>query len=185
MGSSLDHDPAFIPLDVALSRLPLESPERSAWPALAGRLQHLAARNAPARRRPSWPFAAALAASLLALALIPRGAGDPQTAPQGTALAPTANLAPLMAESARLEALIAASDSRTSSATAAVFALELEDRLQQLDASLADGSLDAARRQALWQERVGLLRDYAGFESTRRWYAAEGRNLDVSLVAAY
>ena len=51
-------------LGEALARLPLEAPARSAWPALARRLE-------PDRHRLRWPLA--LAASLLALMLLPRG----------------------------------------------------------------------------------------------------------------
>ena len=173
-------DAGGIPLGAALAELPLATPDASAWPMLATRLAN---RQATAPRR-IWPFAAAVAASLLALALLPRGG---VLAPENSTGAPVAATIPLdrlIAESARLESLISSSDVVSSSASAAVLSLELEERLQQLDARLA-AAPDDAERQSLWQQRVALLRDYAGFESTRRWYAAEGRNLDVALVAAY
>lgn len=174
--------PSFIPLAEALAQLPLESPNASAWPLLQARLQAASKR----RTHPRWPWAAAMAASLLALALLPRGIDAPPVAADGNrALATSTSLDQLMAESARLESLVTASDPGTSSASAAVFGLELEDRLQQIDGQLAVRDLGDADRQSLWRQRVALLRDYAGFESTRRWYAAEGRSLDVALVAAY
>jgi len=181
-------EPASIPLAEALAQLPVAMPDRSAWPMLATRLAgnappEVAGKSAPRR----WLLPAALAASLLALALLPRGvAVVPGIQPGATgAVANTSSLTQLMAESARLESLISASDANTSSASAAVLSLELEERLQQLDASLTANTLADTERQSLMQQRVALLRDYAGFESTRRWYAAEGRNLDVALVAAY
>lgn len=192
MADSNHCEPVFIPLADALAQLPLEAPSSSAWPALAAHLanparpMHSRAMGIQARRTPStrnalhrWPFAAALAASLLALALLPRGISDHPDA------APASTIGPLMAESARLETLISGGDAVTSSASAVVLSLELEDRLQQIDSQLTAGPHSAAEQHSLWRQRVALLRDYAGFESTRRWYAAEGRSLDVALVAAY
>ena len=196
------HDPNFLTLGEALAQLPLAAPDASAWPALAARLARSATPAAasttgfqsrhslsslPARPR-RLALSMALAASLLALALLPRGldqATQAVRAPAATAVASTRSLDQLMAESARLETLITASDAVASSASAAMLSLELDDRLQLLDSRLAGSTLGDAERQSLWQQRVALLRDYAGFESTRRWYAAKGRNLDVALVAAY
>jgi len=175
-----------IALADALRALPLETPERSAWPALAARMGE---RNTPRRRMPRWPYAAA-AAALLALALLPRGGswtGD--TTPLAHAPASAANtgrLAALMTESAQLERLVAAAnDDGASSGSTAALGLQMEDSLQRLDASLNSNSLSEQQQFALWQQRVNLLRQIASLETSRHYYAAEGRALDVTLVAAY
>lgn len=169
-----------IPLRVALAGLPLESPERSAWPLLAARL------STPVRRRPRWPYA--LAASLLALALLPRGLPPTTQQPESATsvvVSQSVELAALMSESARLERLItAANDDGASSATATALSLELEARLHSLDSEL-EANRDQGRQLALWQQRVQLLRDVAAVETSRHYLAAEGRHLDVALVAAY
>jgi hypothetical protein len=183
-----DHEfnPTRIPLAQALAALPLETPDRSAWPALAARL-------GKRRRMPRWPMA--LAAGLLALALLPRGwYSDPSAAgPSQAGVAATATiaaesrgqLASLMSESARLERLVsAASDDGASSGSAAALSLALEDKLAALDAELEAGP-DAATQLSLWQQRVELMRNIAAVETSRHYLAAEGSNLDVALVAAY
>lgn len=172
-----------IPLGAALAALPLESPERSAWPLLAARL------SAPPRRRPNWPrLAFALAAGLLALALLPRTLPPSAQQPASTTnvvVSQSVELGALMSESARLERLItAANDDGASSATAMALSLELEARLHVLDHEL-EANRDQGRQLALWQQRVQLLRDVAAVETSRHYLAAEGRNLDVALVAAY
>lgn len=179
-----------IALADALRSLPLETPDRSAWPALAARL---AEQRKPARRAARWPYAAA-AAALLVLTLLPRGgvltseAGLATHAPAITPItAPTsAKLIALMNESAQLERLLAAADDDgASSGSTAVLGLQLEDSLQHLDASLNSARLDDQQQLALWQQRVNLLRQIASLETSRHYYAAEGRSLDVALVAAY
>lgn len=177
-----------IPLGQALAALPLEAPDRSAWPLLAAKLH-------PRRRLPRWPVA--LAAGLLALALLPTGwlpgtsetptAETPIQAPTRgpTASAQRLELAALMSESARLERLVAsASDDGASSGTAAAMSLELEDELRALDAEL-EANRDPARQLALWQQRVQLMRDVAAVETSRHYFAAQGGNFDVALVSAY
>jgi hypothetical protein len=169
-----------ITLGAALAGLPLENPERSAWPMLAERLS-------AKKRRARWPFA--LAAGLLALMLLPIGL-PPSTTQQtastnGVVVSQSIELASLMSESARLERLVAAAnDDGASSATAAALSLEYEDRLHALDAQL-EANRDQGKQLALWQQRVQLLRDVAAVETSRHYLAAEGRNLDVALVAAY
>lgn len=175
---------AQIPLAQALVSLPLETPDRSAWPALAARI---------AKRRPvsRWPMA--LAAGLLALALLPRGwysnpsptNPEPTDAASAAAGESRAQLAALMSESARLERLMsAASDDGASSGSAAALSLVLEDKLTALDAELEAGP-DPAIQLSLWQERVDLMRNIAAVETSRHYLAAEGSNLDVALVSAY
>lgn len=183
-----DHEfhPPRIPLTQALAALPLETPDRSAWPTLAARL-------GKRRRIPRWPMA--LAAGLLALALLPRGwYSDPSAIkPSPTDATPLAasagesraQLAALMSESARLERLLsAASDDGASSGSAAALSLALEDKLMALDAELETGP-DPATQLSLWQERVDLMRNIAAVETSRHYLAAEGGNLDVALVSAY
>jgi hypothetical protein len=180
-----DRPEAGVPLATAFAALPLEAPERSAWPQLRPRLVPPA--QAPARR---WAWQLALAAGLLAWMLAPRsppppGAGATAASATAGAAATTADLATLMSESARLERLVAASsDDGASSASTAALGLELEDRLHALDAEL-EASRDPARQLALWQRRVQLLRNVAALEASRHYLASEGRNLDVALVAAY
>jgi len=173
----------------ALNALPMEMPERSAWPALAARLDQ---RRKQARRMVRWPFAAA-AAALLALALMPRGGtltGDDAAGPHNVATSATATntarLAALMTESAQLERLLAAAnDDGASSGSTAALGLQMEDSLQHVDASLNSGALTDKQQFSLWQQRVNLLRQIASLETSRHYYAAEGRNLDVALVSAY
>jgi hypothetical protein len=171
----------FLSLTEALSRLPLEAPERSAWPMLTSRLQ-------TRQRRPRWPFAAAAAAALLALAFVPRHAS---VVPITTTTMPAttitnAHLPALMDESARLERLLgAARDDGASSASAAAMSLILEDRLSALDAQLQSQAIAPARQLALWQQRIVLLREAASLEASRQYLAANGQNLDVALVATY
>lgn len=181
-----DHqfNPPQIPLAQALASLPLQTPDRSAWPALA-------ARAGKRRHGSRWPMA--LAAGLLALALLPRGwYSDPSPTDQPQASASSvaagesrAQLAALMSESARLERLIsAASDDGASSGNAAALSLALEDKLTALDAEL-EASPDPAIQLSLWRERVDLMRNIAAVETSRHYLAAEGGNLDVALVSAY
>ena len=172
--------PPGIPLGTAFAHLPLETPERSAWPALARRLE-------PGRSRLRWPLA--LAASLLALSLLPSGLPVPGSESNptaaGTAAAQSVELAELMTESSRLERLIAvASDDGASSATAAAFSLELGERLHALDSEI-EANRDPDRQLQLWQQRLKLLRSVAAVETSRHYLAAEGRNFDVALVSAY
>jgi len=112
-----------------------------------------------------------------------------ETAPTPQALASTDSdaiaqrIGELQAQSAQLEALIAASrDDRVASATAAVMSSELDQRLGLIDATLISAPLPASQRLSLWQQRVGTLRALAGVESTQRWFAAQGERYDDALV---
>ncbi|MGO1003052.1 hypothetical protein [Lysobacter sp. CA196] len=92
-------------------------------------------------------------------------------------------LGELQAESAQLETLIALTrDEQVGSATATVMSSELDERVRLIDATLIAGSLPAAQRLSLWQQRVGALRTLAGVESTQRWFAARGERYDDALV---
>jgi hypothetical protein len=184
MAERESQDPAglAVPLGLALAQLPMEVPERDAWPQLSARLA--------ARRRPSrWPLALA-ASLLLGLLMLPRpsdapGKPDLATQPAAGSGAPDARLAPLMAQSASLERLLAAADDGGGgSASATALSLAYEDQLHSLDAELA-ANTDPARALPLWQRRVELLRSVAAVETSRRYLAAQGGNFDVALVAAY
>jgi hypothetical protein len=101
-------------------------------------------------------------------------------APAKTAADP---LPELYSESAQLEALLAvARDDRVSSAGAALLSDELDAQVAAVDASLARPGLDGGERLRLWQARVDALRQAAGFESTQRLLASQGRS-DVMLVS--
>lgn len=190
MADLTTHDDGIALAD-ALRALPLELTEHSAWPMLAARIEQ---RRAHARRRMLWPYAAA-AAALLVLALLPRGGvvshDTTTTAPHSVASASNttpaaARLNALMSESAQLERLVAAAnDDGASSGSTALLGLQMEDSLQHVDASLNSGTLTDKQQLALWQQRVNLLRQIASLETSRHYYAAEGRSLDVALVAAY
>lgn len=165
----------------ALRALPLEAPELSAWPVLQARLQ---------RRRwhAHWPWALAAAATLAAVMVLPLrdGAPTPDAGPPMPMLADTNPLLELMNESAQLEQLLTAlRDPDVGSAQATLIGLEFEDRLAQIDARLTQPGLAEDERLTLWRQRVSLLRDYAGVESTRRYLASEGERLDGSLVAVF
>lgn len=182
----------------AFAALPLETPDRSAWPALAARIDSAAAPAHRGLRQRRWLFALAAAAALAVVALMPRALQGPDGAPSSPALATTpasATPAPattadpldaLMAESARLEYLVQAvsADAMASGSTAAL-AVEYESRVQQIDAALSDPSLAAADRTALWSRRVDLLREYAGLQGTAQWLAAQGGEFEGDLVAVF
>ena len=100
-----------------------------------------------------------------------------------TSATPTSKLDALYTESAQLEALLAvARDDRVSSASAALLSYELDARIVAIDASLARTDLTDDERLQLWQARVDALRQAAGFESTQRLLASQGRS-DVMLVS--
>ncbi|KFL36557.1 hypothetical protein [Arenimonas donghaensis] len=176
-------------LSEAIARLPLEAPERSAWPQLAERFD--AVRTRP--RGPRWPFAlAAAAAAVLALALVlpmprDRNPAPAQETPAVVAVpAEAGDLDELMAESAQLEALLATvSRHEVGSANTLLLGLELEDRIARLDDALASPELSESERTALWRERVTTLRDYASLQGTAQWVAVQGGQLDGPLVATF
>ncbi|HEX4853341.1 hypothetical protein [Arenimonas sp.] len=174
------HDPG-LPIAEALRQLPLETPDRSAWPPLQ---QRLAARQHKTRIR--WPFALAAAAVLALAALLPGRIATPPVAPDPVATAAAPDVDALMAESARLEHLVSVvSPQGMASASGTLLGLEFEDRLQQIDTALSDPALGPDGRAALWQLRVSLLREYAGFQGTRQYLAADGDTVDGALVATF
>ena len=184
----------------AFSALPLEAPERSAWPQLAARID---AAQKPARadaRFRRWLFAGAAAAAIAAVAVMPREiaapfgvdatpavAGTPPAAAATPDAAPAAfDVDSLMAESARLEYVLQqVGNDGGGSASAMALTLELEARVQQLDVALSDPALTAEQRTDLWSRRVGLLRDYVAVQGTEQWLATQGQDYDGDLVAVY
>jgi len=176
----------------AFAALPLETPERSAWPVLAARIDAAAAARRTPRRR-GWLLAVAAAAALGAIALLPRGVHDTVSPPPAATVATTpvpaaqpATLDELMAESARLDYFVqTVSDDQANSAAATALALEYEARVQGIDSALSDPGLSADARADLWTRRVDLLREYAGLRGTTQWLAAQGNELDGDLVAVY
>ena len=59
---------------------------------------------------------------------------------------------------------------------------ELDARVAAIDAMLSRSDLADADRLQLWQARVEALRQAAGFESTQRLLASQGRG-DAMLVS--
>lgn len=174
----------------AFAALPLEEATTDGWAAVAQRL------DARRRRVRRWlPLAAAAALALAVVpAWLPKTVDDtPSNRPPRIDVAargPDVQPAPaattlehLYAESARLESLLQyARDNRVASGAAAVMSAELDARLGTIDAQLMQPGLDRVRKRQLWDERVRVLRTFAGFESTRRWLAANGERYDGALV---
>ena len=166
----------------AFAALPQERPEGDAWPAIAARL--------PARPRAQWPVRIAVAAALALAVIVPLRLmgpvpGQPTPADLATTTAPASTdpLDALQAESAQLESLLSvARDDRVSSGAAAEVAVDLDRQLARIDANLAQPDLPRERQLALWQARVDALRASVGFESERRWLAAQGERYDGALV---
>ncbi|BCT92765.1 hypothetical protein LYSHEL_17890 [Lysobacter helvus] len=166
----------------AFAALPLERPDRDAWPDIAPRLR--------VRARPQWPVRLAIAAALVLVLIVPlRLLGPmPAVAPNvvattATATTPADPLVALQSESAQLERLLdVARDDRVSSGAAAEVAVDLDRQLARIDAALARSDLPRDRQLTLWQARVDTLRESVGFESTRRWLVAQGERYDGALV---
>ena len=165
----------------AFAALPLEQPAADSWSRVAAHLD--------ARKRTRWPAWLATAAVLLLAIALPWRMSQHDTAisPNSSAkpapVAATDTLEQLYAESAQLEALLAmARDERVSSGSAAAVADDLDRQLASIDAALMQPDLPQARQLALWRERVETLRSVVGFESTRRWLAAQGERYDGALA---
>lgn len=109
----------------------------------------------------------------------------PVTTDSVAAAIPATDAVPsLQAQSARLEALVAiARDERVGNASSELLSAELDAGIAAVDASLSHDDLDDTRRQQLWQQRVELLQQLAGVESTARWLAAQGMSNETALVS--
>lgn len=167
-----------IPLDQAIAALGLETPVRSAWPALA---THLRTRQRRSRRRNLLALAAA--ASLALLALVPALRLTEPTRPAMDAGGET--LAALMAESAVLEAQLEDDETLPLPAPIATISLEVEGQLRSVDALLSDPNTGATDLPELWRQRVALLHDLNRLQSARFELASRGHSLDAALVVAY
>src|SRR5690606_775606 len=173
----------------AFAALPPESPPPGGWRALSARLDARAGGSPAVRVRRRWPLWAASAAALaLAIALPWRMSDEmtPSPRPETDVAVATASVDPLeqlYAESAQLESLLAvARVDRVASATAAVLGDVFTDQLAAIDARLARPGLSRDAQLSLWQLRVDGLRTLTGFESNRRWLAAQGGRYDAALV---
>ena len=170
----------------AFAALPLEQPPGDGWSRLDTRLH--------ARRRPQWTRRLAIAAALLVAVALPWRLYTSQDLPAaGTASVATSQSAPassqaasldsLYAESAQLESLLQyARDDRVSSGAAAALSAELDARIAAIDSALIQPGLSPERQLWLWRNRVEALRSLTGFESTRRWLAANGERYDGALA---
>lgn len=136
------------------------------WAAIAARLHEP---KAPARAwpRPSWRTAAAVCGALaiaVGLALF-NGSTPMPVQPNAGAAATEPNdqaVAALMAESKRLERLLAAipQESRVARGATVMTTAGLEDRIEWVDLAIGDGAArdpDPAAVAPLWRQRVDLL----------------------------
>jgi len=163
-----------IDIDRAFARLPQAAPARSAWPLIAARLR---------RRRRVWPAWALAAAATVAVAVLLPALRVESPGVAGPAA--DAELAQLMARSARLEAGLADERSLPFSAPIVALSLDIEDRLRLIDAELGLAPRDPAATTALWRERVALLDELAQLQRGGIELAEQGRTLDAALVVAY
>ncbi len=174
----------------AFAVLPPETPPGDGWARLSARLD--------ARRKPRWVQRFAIAAAVTAAVALPwslrdRLAPSAEQAPAAVATTPAPEQAPsaqteptleqLYAESARLEALLQyARDDRVASASAAALSSEMDARVATIDRALMRPGLSPEQQLWLWRNRVDALRTQAGFESTRRWLAANGERYDGAVA---
>ncbi|MBP6749802.1 MAG: hypothetical protein KA144_09190 [Xanthomonadaceae bacterium] len=92
----------------------------------------------------------------------------------------------LYAASAQLETLLTYTrDPRVETGPAAALASQIHTRLAKIDARLAMPGLSENEQHALWQARVGTLRQALAFESEQRALAAEGQVYEGQLVEVY
>ncbi|TKR30818.1 hypothetical protein FCE95_12035 [Luteimonas gilva] len=175
--------------DEAFAALPAETPPGDGWARLSARLD--------ARRKPRWVQRFAIAAAVTAAVALPWSLRDRlASTEQAAATVATATvpeqaeaaqgepkLEQLYAESARLEALLQyARDDRVSSASAAALSSEMDARIATIDRALMRPGLSPEQQLWLWRSRVDALRSQAGFESTRRWLAANGERYDGAVA---
>lgn len=173
----------------ALRRVPLETPPRSAWPALRSRLDgiHRSVRQRRIGSRRHWLAAAAVLVLALALPSLwqnPKPLVDP--VPPSTRNAHSGELAALRQESAALEAWLATTrDDAVISATGDALRAALTERVQYVDALIGDPETAADTQLPLWRERVLLLRRLASIESSEQLLAVSGEADDSRLVLAF
>jgi hypothetical protein len=92
----------------------------------------------------------------------------------------------LYTASAQLETLLTyARDPRVETGPAAALSSQIHSRLAKIDARLSLPDLSAHEQYALWQARVGTLRQAVAFESELRALAAQGQGYEGQLVEVY
>lgn len=139
-----------------LAGLPGFAPPPGAFRAAAGRA---AAPRAAASTGRGWALAAAAATVVLTVAVLLRVAPSPEARPPApSAWAPPAAL---LAESARLEAQLAALPRQDAQRVGTAYTISLlEDRLALVDDELSAAALEpgsAGAAEGLWHERVALM----------------------------
>jgi hypothetical protein len=155
----------------ALQALPLQSPAKSALPAMHAKLQ---TRTAKPRR--IWPLA--MAASFAAALTI----GISRDPPLHVNSDQQDEINLLQAQSRQLESLWNASRNQNGDATYLVLSMHMEDQLAAIDQALRNPQLDSTTQQNLWQQRVKTLHAATSFETTRDWLNANGQSYNTSLV---
>jgi hypothetical protein len=92
----------------------------------------------------------------------------------------------LYTASAQLETLLTyARDPRVETGPVAALSSEIHTRLAKIDARLAQPGLSAHEQYALWQARVGTLRQAVEVESTLRALSTEGEGAEGQVVDIY
>jgi len=141
-----------------------EAPDR--WSAIAANLSNATAGVTAPRGKPGWLLPAVSAALVLVVVLLtlvdpeaPAPAADQQTA---TVVTPASSRQYLLAESQRLESLLASlpAEPRLTRAHTALTVADLEDRIQWVDFRLnlaSEAGLGNDEAERLWRERVDLL----------------------------
>ena len=144
-----------------LKALPSLRPPRDRWPAVRDSLR--AERSRRRRTWGTWTGSLALAATLAAVLLL---------RPTGQGL--HAELSKAKQQSATLEDSLKQYDTngRVMSGHAAAVVADLEDRISELDGTLAQQQqqVQDAELVKLWQDRVGLMRELVAARATRARY---------------
>lgn len=95
-----------------------------------------------------------------------------------------ATLDSLYAQSARLEDVLAlARDDRVSTGTAAALTDSLNAQVASIDAALTQPDVSPQGRTDLWNERIDILRQLVGIETTQRLYSARGQQYEAAMVS--
>ncbi len=150
-------------LKIELQRLPMLDPSPWSWNEIRARLD--APSRRPSRYGPALAAAGAMAACLIAFLWMMHGAtrlAAPGLAADAGDAVHDAGIAPLVAHSQKLEALLRAMPPRPAAEKAVTSATidELQTRIQLLDAQLsgaASSGADAEQVRLLWNDRVRLL----------------------------
>jgi hypothetical protein len=110
----------------------------------------------------------------------------PDASPAGASPTVADEVDVLIAQSAHLEALLAvAAGDDIASGASLLLRERLHERIQYVDALLADPRTDPSAQAPLWQERVVLLRRLAGIEGGEQLLASRGDASDSTLVLTF